>query len=419
MSRTCFKYRLYPSRSQETKLEEALGVCRGLYNSFLHDRKFAYEVDGRASTQYEQEKKIAQWKSVHPELATVHAHLLQDVARRVHLAYQAYFDRLEDYQERKAQGRLKIKNGEIEKGPEPPRKKGKGVYDSLTWKEYGNGNKVEPNAVVLSKIGTVKAVIHRPLNGIPKTLTVRRQGGKWFACVSCIVEAEPLPVSLDEVGVDVGIEKFASLSTGEFIANPRFFRTDQKALAKAQRKFDKVKHQHRSQKRRKAKKVITRLHERIRNRRHDFHHQTARQLVNRFGVIAVEALDVSNMSASPAPKLDALRELRREFLPNGHAAKAGLNKSILDAGWYGFRQIVSYKAESAGRIYVEVNPAYTSQDCSGCGYRAKKPLWERWHQCPVCGLSLDRDTNAGNNILQKSRGATRRGRSIDLEAAGL
>ncbi len=338
-----FKYRLYPTRSQERKLQATLDVCRGLYNCFLHDRKFRYEIDGKAPTQCEQEKKIAQWKAAHPELSTVHAHLLQNVAVRIQRAYESYFRRLQDYQVRKQAGRLK----KDEKCPQPPRKKGRGVYDSLTWKEYGNGNKilpaerkdlecaqcdlVEQNSVCLSKIGTLKAIIHRPLCGTPKTMSVKRQGGKWFVTVSCEVEEEPL---------------------------------------------------------------------------HDFHHQEARKIVNRFGLIAVEALDVSNMSASPAPKQDPETG---QFLPNGHAAKAGLNKSILDAGWYSFRQIVSSKAASAGRIYVEVDPAFTSQDCSGCGYRAKKQLWERWHACPVCGLSLDRDTNSGNNVLEKGRGATRLG----------
>jgi len=324
MNRKTFKYRIYPTRSQETKLQAALDVCRGLYNSFLHDRKFRFEVEGKAPTEREQEKKIAQWKSDHPELATVHAHLLQNVAKRVEFAFDSYFRRLADYQLRKQAGLLK----KDEKCPQPPRKKGRGVYDSLTWKQYGNGCKADGNGFFLSKIGTVKAIIHRPLVGAPKTMTVKRQGGKWFVTISCEVEEKPLPVSLDEVGIDVGIEKFAALSTGEFIANPRFFRTDEKELAKAQRRFDKVKHKHRSKKRRKAKKVVTRINERIRNRRHNFHHQEARKIVNRFGLIAVEALDVSNMSASPAPKQD---EETGQFLPNGHAAKAGLNKSILDA----------------------------------------------------------------------------------------
>jgi putative transposase len=98
-----------------------------------------------------------------------------------------------------------------EKCPDPPRKKWKGVYNSLTWKQYGNGAKVVGDTLVLSKIGSVKAIIHRPLLGIPKTATVRRQGGKWFVCVSCVVEAQELPVSQEQIGIDVGSEKFAAL----------------------------------------------------------------------------------------------------------------------------------------------------------------------------------------------------------------
>ena len=348
-----FKYRLYPTRSQETKLQESLDVCRELYNSLLHDRKFCYEVYGKAPTEREQEKKLTGFKADHPELCTVHAHVLQNVALRVDVAYNSYFSRLEDYQYRKGKGRLKqdrragISTAFEEKCPQPPREKGRGSYDSLTWKEYGNGNNVEADSVFLSKIGTLKAILHRPLSGTPKTTTVRRQNGKWFACVSCIVEAELLPVSEEEVGIDVGLEKFAALSTGEFIENPRFFRKEQKALAKAQRKLEKVKNKHKrggdtrspikSKARKKAKKVVTRTHERIRNKRHNFHHQTALKLVDRFGTIAVEELNIVNMSASPAPKPDP--EKPGQFLPNGHAAKAGLNKSILDAGWYTFRRI--------------------------------------------------------------------------------
>jgi putative transposase len=189
------------------------------------------------------------------------------------------------------------------------------------------------------------------------------------------------------------------LSNGEFIENPRFLRQDEKALKKAQRKLAAQKRG--SRKRRKAKKVVARIHERIANRRHDFVHQVARKIVNGFGFIAVEKLNVKNMSQRPAAKQD---EETGEYLPNGHAAKAGLNKSILDAAWSMFRSVLSSKAESAGREVVNVNPAYTSQDCYGCGYRAKKGLSQRWHFCPRCGLSLDRDSNAALNILQNAVG---------------
>ena len=175
------------------------------------------------------------------------------------------------------------------------------------------------------------------------------------------------------------------LSNGEFIENPRFFRKEEKA-AKAQRKLSKQKRGSRERKNKnyeKARKVISRIHERIRNRRHDFCHQNARRIVNRFGVISVEKLNVKNMLGNHC-----------------------LAKSIADASWSQFRSILTSKAVNAGREMLSVNPAYTSQDCSGCGYRpdglegrTKKKLSDRWHHCPMCGLSLDRDTNAAVNIL--------------------
>jgi putative transposase len=188
------------------------------------------------------------------------------------------------------------------------------------------------------------------------------------------------------------------LKNGEFIENPKFFRTEESALAKAQRKL--AKQNRGSRERKKAKKVVARVNERVRNRRHNFVHQTARRLVNQYGMIAVEKLAVKNMSKSPAPKQD---ETTGDYLPNGASQKAGLNKSILDAAWSQFRTILTSKAESACREVVAVRPAYTSQKCSGCGYTAPKTLKERWHLCPMCGTSLDRDTNAAINIFAIAR----------------
>jgi putative transposase len=277
-----------------------------------------------------------------------------------------------------------------------PRFKGRGQYDSITYPQKGFA--MGENSVHLSKIGSVKAVLHRPVPGKIKTCTLRRQGEKWYVCLAVEVEVEPLPESTETVGIDVGLKTFAAFSNGEFIENPRFFRKDQKALAKAQRKFDKVKNKHRSKERRKAKKVVARIHERIRNRRHDFVHQTARRLINRFGLIAVEKLSVENMMAAPKAKPDA--DNPGQFLPNGASQKAGLNKSIADASWSMFRAVLTQKAESAARVVIAVNPAYTSQDCSECGYRVKKRLCVRIHVCPCCGLVLDRDVNAARNILK-------------------
>jgi len=311
---------------------------------------------------YQQQKAMTAWKPDHAELKTVHSQVLQNVAVRVELAFQAFFRR--------------VKLGEE---PGYPRLKGKGQYDSITYPQ--DGYSVGQSTVTLSKIGQVKAKVHRLCPGTIKTCTVSREGEKWYVCLSCEYEAERLPENTESVGIDVGLKSFAALSNGEFIENPRFFRKEETTLAKAQRKFDKVKHHHGSnhqseaKERKAAKKVVRRVHERIKNRRHNFVHQQSRKLVNRFGILAVEKLNVKGMVQNHC-----------------------LAKSISDASWTQFRNTLTMKAESAGRLVVAVNPAYTSQDCSACGYRAKKKLSERWHHCPMCGLVLDRDTNAAVNI---------------------
>jgi len=371
VNRNCLKIRLYPDRAQERELETTLETCRLVYNSLVNDRKFQYDIAQVSVGRYTQQAYLPKWKKNHPELKVVYSQVLQDVVHRVELAFKAFFER-------------------AAKGEKPgfPRFKGTGQYDSITFTQ-NDSFKVGDSTVRLAKIGQVKAKVHRKPWGELKTCTVRRINGKWFACICQGVEPEPLPPSAEAVGVDVGLKTFAAFSNGEgdnfFIENPRFFRKDEKALAKAQRKLSKQRRG--SKERKKARKVVSRIHERIRNRRHDFCHQNARRIVNRFGVIAVEKLSVKNM------------------LGNQKISHC-LAKSIADASWSQFRSILTSKAESAGREVIAVNPAYTSQDCSGCGYRpdglegrTKKKLSDRWHLCPMCGLSVDRDTNAAVNIL--------------------
>jgi putative transposase len=186
--------------------------------------------------------------------------------------------------------------------------------------------------------------------------------------------------------------QFAALSDGSFVANPRFFRRDEKALAKAGRKQAKTKK--RSRERRKANKILSRIHERIRNRRHDFVHQFARRLVNQYGLIAVEKLNVKGMVSRNCGAIRWNHCLAKSI---SDALVASVRRS-----WSMFRIVLMNKAENASRQVVEVDPAYTSQDCHQCGNRAKKKLSERWHLCPLCGASLDRDANAAINILNKA-----------------
>ena len=357
MPTICLKIRLLPTKAQETVLNTTLETCRILYNRLLAERKEAWENDKSSLSCFEQHKHIKAWAEENEYLPRVHSQVLQNVAVRVDLAFKAFFRR--------------CKAGET---PGYPRFRGCGRYDSYTHPQSGFA--LLDDAVRLSKIGVVKAILHRRIEGKIKTCTIRRQNGKWFACFAIEAEAEtvPLPHSTEAVGIDVGLNSFATLSGGEQVANPRFYRKDEKALAKAQRRLSKF--EKGSKERHHARKVVSRIHERIRNRRHNFTHQTARRIVNRFGVIAVEKLKVKGMQKNH-----------------------GLAKSIGDAAWTQFRNVLAVKAESAGRAYIEVDPRYTSQDCHACGHRAKKTLSERWHYCPLCAASLDRDLNAALNIL--------------------
>lgn len=353
-----FQYRIYPTKKQLHKLNETLEECRWLYNHLLERRKLLYEQEGTSVSLYQQQDTFGRLKQERPSLLSVHSQVLQNVAVRVDLAFKAFFRRVREHA----------------KDPGYPRFKGRDRYDSFTFPQSGFSI-THDERVVISKVGAIKMVYHRTMPGKIKTLTIHRSStGKWYACFS--VECEPLrlPERTEQVGIDVGLKTFATLSTGEEIANPRFFRQEEKALAKVQRKHAKL--DRGTSERRKHCKAMARVHERIAWRRENFTHQQSRQIVNRFGIIAVEDLTVNRML-------------------HNHC----LAKSIADASWSAFFSQLTSKAAEAGRQLIKVNPAYTSQNCSVCGHRHPMPLSERIFDCPCCSAHLDRDLNAARNIL--------------------
>ena len=355
--RKTFQYRLYPTRQQLKKLEATLEECRWLYNETLAYRKDAWEQRQQYISWYDSKKRIPILKQERPTLSSVHSQVLQNVTERVELAFQAFFRR--------------CKAG---KEPGYPRFKGYGRYDSFTFPQSGF-TLTHDNRVCLSKIGSIKMVYHRPIKGQIKTCTVQRSStGKWYVSFSCEAEPERLPERPEQVGLDVGLKTFATLSDGTEIENPRFFRKEEKALAKVQRKHSKLAKG--TPERRKHRKVVARVHERITWRRENFTHQESRTIVNSYGVICVEDLQVNRMT-------------------HNHC----LAKSIADASWAAFFAQLDAKAEEAGRQFVKVNPAYTSQTCSRCRHRQKISLDVRVFNCPCCSSHLDRDLNAALNIL--------------------
>ncbi|MBM3182281.1 MAG: IS200/IS605 family element transposase accessory protein TnpB [Chloroflexi bacterium] len=361
--KTTFQYRLYPTSHQETILRDTLEECRWVFNETLAIRKKTWEEKKKTLSNYDTHNLLTKWKKTRPSLKNVHSQVLQNVQERVDLAFMAFFRR--------------VKTGDKEVGY--PRFRGKGRYDSFTYPQ--SGFKLNGDVLYLSKIGDVRVVLHRQVDGRVKTCTIRRTPtNKWFVTFSCEIKPKPLKPNSIQVGIDVGLNQFATLSTGETIENPRFFRRDEKYLVKYQSKRDRAVKG--SPQRRKFAKIVRHIHERIANRRKDFVHQQSRRIINRFGFIAVEDIQSSQML-------------------HNHC----LAKSISDVAWGDFLAKLSYKAEYAGRNLVRVNPAYTSQDCSRCGHRQLLKLSDRQYNCPCCGLSIDRDLNASLNILARGRTA--------------
>ena len=362
--RKSFKYRIYLTNGQRRILEQQLEECRWAYNELLAERKRAYEERGESLRLYDTQALLPVWKLTRPALKLVHSLVLQNVNIRVDLAFHAFFRR--------------VKEG-VEKAGFP-RFKSFGRYDSLTYAQYGNGVRLEDERLILSKVGAVHVVLHRPVAGTPKTVTLTRsRTGKWFACFSCETEAEPLPPTGEIVGVDVGLHNFATLSNGKPpIPNPRFYRRDEADLKRVQQRKDAAKNAQNWPENAKEKGILACIHERIANRRSDFAHKESRTLVNAYQVIVFEDLAPMEMGRS-----------------------RGMRKSIVDVAWTQFIQMTVAKAEEAGRRVILVNPKNTTKMCSTCGEIVPKALSVRVHTCPVCGLVMDRDENAALNILQR------------------
>jgi len=366
-----FVYKLRPTPAQAAILTETVETCRHLYNHALSERKTAYQERGESIGFARQSASLPSLKRESPYLPRVHSQVLQDVLHRVDRAFQAFFRR--------------VKSG---KKPGYPRFKGKGWYDSFAYPQWRNGVKLQQGRLILSKIGALRLHKDRPLEGAPKTCTIVRKADGWYASIACEVAPSPLPATGRAIGIDVGLESFATLSNGAQIANPRYYRAAERKLKQAQRRLSRrVKG---SNRRRKARELLAKAHLKVKRARQDFAHKTARALVNDYEHIALEKLNIRGM-------------LRNHPLA----------KSISDAGWGLFLGILIAKAASAGRVVVEVNPAGTSQVCAQCGETVPKRLAVRWHSCPYCGCELHRDHNAALNILKRG-GGTAFGEALPL-----
>lgn len=356
-----YQYRLYPTKAQVSTLNRTFNLCRKVYNNTLALRRDYWDYESRSVSLFETNKELTVWKQDHPELSSVYSQVLQNVQVRVDLAFKAFFQR--------------VKKGGDKAGY--PRFKSFGRYDSITYPQMGFNLDVQNQMIFSSKIGKIRAVIHRPVEGMIKNMTIRRScAGKWY--VSFAVEYEPEireHICEEITGIDLGLTTFAMMANGDKIENPRFFRSEEKELSKVQRRLSKeVKG---TPERARRRLIVAKVHDRIANKRKNFIHQESRKLVDRYKLIAFEDLKIKNMQQN-----------------------SRLSKSIADVSWGMMVQMTVNKAEEAGSKVVLVDPYNTTQLCSRCGRYVRKELSDRVHSCPSCGLVMNRDQNAAINIMR-------------------
>ncbi len=389
-----YQYKLLLTAQQKAELTRWLDMLRCQYNYLLAARFDWWEsnrcpINACSLVQrpyrlrekpdyFSQKRSLVGLKADRPWYKDVQSQVLQDMVKRVDLAFQRF-----------------IKGDNNGKRSGKPRFKGKGRYRTMRFPSM-KPDCIQGNRVTLPKFGAVKFIHHRP---IPDGFTVKNaivtlKADGWY--VTFCIEDKSVPTSTPDIqptwenstGIDVGLEKFFSDSDGNFEAIPQHFRKSEKQLAKLQQKASARKKGSRARKL--LYRKVARLHQKVARKRQQFHCETAGKLLSQADVVFVEALNVRNMNRRCKPKMDA----SGKYLPNGQAAKSGLNKSIADAGWSQFIDILTFKAEKAGALVVKVDPKGTSQHCAICLNKVPKTLADRWHSCPHCGNEMDRDTNA-------------------------
>jgi putative transposase len=344
-----YRYKLEPNKSQRYALARTLDVCRELYNDCLYQRKL------HPISRYEQSAQLTQLKAEFPVYKNVYSQVLQNVLDRLDKACKSFF----------------------RSGFGFPRFKGANRFDSFTYPQAGFS--LGGRRLSLAKIGNVKLRLSRPLprGAVVKTCSIKRSVNGWFATLTFEHQPVPLPANDLAVGIDVGVTTFAKFTDGTEIPNPRIYQNSQAELRRAQRRVARRKKG--SQRRRRAVLLLEKVHQGIRNRRSDFLHKHSTAVIRKYGTVKVEGLNVSGMS------------------------RGNLAKQILDCSWSEWFRQLRYKAEEAGRRLVAVDPKYTSQICSQCGFKhPDNRKTQADFACLLCGYQDHADHNAAVNILARN-----------------
>ena len=360
-----YKFRLYPNKEVERKLEEQMEICRWLYNSLLEEIEKARK-EGRKITQKDTQALIVKLKEENPELKKVYSKVLQMVN------YQLWSNI-------RALSKLKKNGKKIGK----LRFKKRGRWKSMNFNQSGFSIDAKNNRISLSKIGSVKAKIHREIDGKVKGIWIKKYpSGKWYVIVQVENEEEIKPHTGKVIALDVGIEKFAVDSEGRAIEYPKFIDKTIGRIRKVQKELSRKKKGSRNYE--KTKRRLAKLYEKLNNQRRDFLHKLSRFYADNYDKIFVENLNIRGLV-----RIGKARELHRH---------------ILDASWGDFIRMLSYKVEGTGRVVIKVSPKNTSKKCAMCGAIVDMKLSDRIFSCPVCGWTADRDYNASLNILKAGLG---------------
>ncbi|MFB7578911.1 RNA-guided endonuclease InsQ/TnpB family protein [Streptomyces hydrogenans] len=389
-----YKFLMRPTMGQQIALGEMLRDHCSLYNGALQERRDAYRHASKTRVRYGQQSgQLKEIRAFDPERQGRWSFNSQQATlRRLDKAFAAFFRR--------------FRSGET---PGYPRFRGVTWFDTVDFPKDGDGcrwNSTPHDPVThvrFQGVGHVKVNQHRPVVGKVKTVSVKREGKRWYVLLTSEqAKPVPFPATGSVVGIDLGIASFLTTSDGEHIPNPRHGRKATAKLEAAQRalaRFPRTRRDKRTKNHQRAVQKVADLHRKVRRRRLDHAHKTALDLIRKHDFIAHEDLKIRNMVKAPAPRPDPGRP--GGFLPNGSAAKTGLNRSISDAGWGVFLTILHAKAESAGRGVIAVDPRNTSRTCPQCGHvdKENRPTQEKFH-CVACCHTAHADTVGALNVLR-------------------
>jgi putative transposase len=378
-----YKLRAYPTRPQEGRAVRLLADHCDLYNAALQERREAWRLRKVKISYGDQSAQLKEIRAADPDGQGRHSFTAQQqTLRRLNVVLAAYFRRVRD---------AKGKQRRVGYPRFKPRQRFDQVlfvaWDGAKWEPADGGHWAH---ATFQAVGRVKVSQHRPVMGRVKTLQLKREGRHWYVIVVTDTETVALPPTGRSVGVDLGVARFLTTSDGEVVPNPRFLDAAQQRIADLQRRKERARSG--SGNRRRLRRSLAKEWRRVRNQRRDFHHKIARTLVDTCDTIALEQLRVAAISATSSGTV--------EHPGRNVAAKAGLNRSILDAGWTQFTSILAAKAESAGRRVLLVHPASTSIDCHACGARCTRPRQDTV-VCAVHG-ELDADLNWARNIATRA-----------------